>query len=94
MAQISDIVKSRKDESTIEKHMKDGKEYFDDHLNTEQLILRNLHNEAKDTVKEIKKISKVLEARKEEKKSKKAKYERDNELVAKLKKISYNLRSE
>ena len=74
--------------------MKDGKEYFEDHLNTDQLVLRNLHDEAKDTVKDIKKISKELQKRVESIKKKKEKYVRDNEIVAKLKKISYNLRSE
>ena len=51
--------------------MKDGKEYFEDHLNTDQLVLRNLHDEAKDTVKDIKKISKELQKRVESIKKKK-----------------------
>ena len=94
IAQIGDIVKSKKEHDTTDKHMKDGKEYFEDHLNTDQLVLRNLHDEAKDTVKDIKKISKELQKRVESIKKKKEKYVRDNEIVAKLKKISYNLRSE
>lgn len=86
--------KKKKERETVEKHMQDGKEYFDDHLNTNQLILRNLHDEAKDTVKEIKKISKEMQKKVETHKKSKLKYERDAETVSKLKKISYNLRSE
>ena len=46
LAQIGDIVKSKKQKGTMEAFQTDGKEYYDDHLNVDNLILRDLGKEA------------------------------------------------
>lgn len=96
LAAIGDIVKAKKKNELMEAFQTDGKEYYDDHLDTSTLILRNLEEEAGDSVKELQKITKLMqEANRNRKSMDKKERQKQVELVhSQLKRISYNLRAE
>ena len=63
LSEIGDIVKTKK-QTINERHLND-KDYYDDNIRADTLILRNLMSEAKDSVSAIKNCTKMIKKKQE-----------------------------
>jgi hypothetical protein len=81
-------VKNKKVHGDQENFLQD-KDYYDDNLKTDSLILRNLNEEAKESIEDLKAITKDI---KKAAKSDKPRKPKDH--LGIYKKISYNIRAE
>lgn len=94
IAEIGDIVKDKQKDSGKEEFMQD-KDFYDNNMKVDTLILRNLKTEAKDSILELQATTKLVKKKAERKDimiSKKS--SKDKDALGKMKKISYNLRAE
>lgn len=90
ISDISDIDKSKKG-MVGEKHLQD-KDYFDNNLVTDLIVLRNLQQEAMEAVNEITTITK--EIGKSKGLPEKERIQKEKIQVGKVRRISYNVRSQ
>ena len=66
LAEIGDIVKSKKQGKQFEKFLND-RDYYDDNIKADNLILRNLEEEARESVDFIKQSTKMIQKKQQRK---------------------------
>ena len=96
LADIGDIVKTKKQGKQFEQFLND-KDYYDDNIKADTLILRNLVEEARVSVEFIQQGTKMIKKKQERKSTGETKpisKDKQKQAIHELKRISYNLRSE